>query len=321
MPTRALSLTLVAMLAASFARCVPARKSVSPPRAEQFSSQTAVTAQALPIYPDSTDGLESLMNDMLALTKKGDSAALALYFDSLVLPHWQDWFRSRFGDENCGAQQMAANDCLGSRLAFAYAAIASKLPTTAAATMKDLLDEKLMSFEAVNYSAPCAAPVRIIPIRKLVADLSTTPILSPVLSGLVQHNEPIYVLWAYSDRQETTIAFFVYSEGAFRYIGMPHPASQEEFASKTAPPTPAELTDDELNARPVLANQALAQRTAVLHVLIGTDGTVRDVSYVRGPEAFKDAAIQKVKEKRFQPMSLGGHPVQVSTCVNLTAPK
>jgi len=261
------------------------------------------------------------MKDMLALTKKGDSAALALYFHSLALPNSQDWFKSQFGDENCGAQQMAVNDCLGSRLAFTYAAIASKLPTTAAATLKDLLDENLVNFEAVNYSAPCAAPVLIIPIRKLVADLSTTPILSPVLSGLVQRNQPIYVLWAYSDKQETTIAFFVYSEGAFRYIGMPHPASLQEFASKTAPPTPAELTDEELNATPVLANQAFAQRTAVLHVLIATDGTVRDVSYVRGPEAFKDAAIQEVKKKRFQPVSFGGHPVQVSTCINLTAPK
>jgi hypothetical protein len=44
-----------------------------------------------------------------------------------------------------------------------------------------------------------------------------------------------YVLWAYSERKETTLPFFVYFEGAFRYLGMLHPASGEDFQKSKAP--------------------------------------------------------------------------------------
>lgn len=263
------------------------------------------------------------MNDMLALARLGDNTALAPCFQSLVLPNAEAWFKAEFGDEHCGVKQMAANDCLGSRLALTYANTARNLPAAARMTMTDLLNEGMINFEAVNYSAPCAGPDRITPDRKLVGDLTTTPILSPVLSGLVRNNEPVYVLWSYNQHSETTIAFFVYSQGAFRYIGMPHPASLEEFVRQSvpAPEKAGDLTNEIVSAPRVLANQKLAQRTVVLHILIGTDGRVREASYVRGPEGFRDAAIQKVKGKKFQPMSLGGQPVQVSTCVSVTASK
>lgn len=258
-----------------------------------------------------------MMNDMVELTRRGDATAIAEYSGLLVLPDPENWFRSEFGDANCGAENMAADDCLGPRLALAYASIAKKLPKSFPETLSLLLNERLTNFEAVDYSQPCAAPQYIIPERKLTGDLTTTPILSPVLSGLIQHHEPVYVLWDHNDKAETTIAFFVYSNGGFRYIGMPHPASLQEFAMKALIPQPSELTDYIIDTKPVLVDQAISQRTVVLHVIIGTDGKAHEITYVRGPADAKDSAIQTVERQQFRKQSLGGHPIQIDTCLNV----
>src|SRR5579859_2037493 len=275
MPLRFLSLIALLFLIthrSALRPILPAQASRNTP-AEAAAARTGALEPAFHTYPNSAQGLDNLMNDMLALARLGDNTALAPYFQSLVLPDAEAWFRAEFGDEHCGVKQMAANDCLGSRLALAYANTARTLPAAAKMTTTDLLDEGLIDFEAVNYSVACAGPDRIIPDRKLVGDLTTTPILSPVLSGLIRNNEPVYVLWSYNQHSETTIAFFVYSQGAFRYIGMPHPASVEEFVSQSvpAPEKVDDLTNEIVSARRVLANEKLAQRTAVIHIIIGTD--------------------------------------------------
>jgi hypothetical protein len=149
-----------------------------------------------------------------------------------------------------------------------------------------------------------------------------------MLSGLVQNHEPVYVLWSYSETKETTLAFFVYSEGAFRYIGMPHPTSVEDYQeskggeARTEPnPSPHYLTDDQSDMKPVLVDSTVVQRTVVLHLAIGTDGKVRDVSYVRGPEGYKDAAIKSVRKRKFEPPSFGPHGFHPNNlCVNEAAP-
>jgi len=291
----------------------------------------ATTAPSFPAYPNSPAGLENLIVDMLNLERTGDKAGLAPFFRSLVLPHAKEWFISKFGDQGCGSSQMAANDCLGPRLAVKYASTARTLAASTALTLSDLLDEKLTNVEAVNYSEPCSSPLRIVPARKLVGELTTTPILSPVLSRLMQNHEPVYVLWAYSDTQETTVAFFVYSEGAFRYIGMPYPATWADFAKsstasqnngETLQPGGSELPSDDLtnevlDVQPVRVDPSLIQRTVVLHVIIEPDGSVSDASYVRGPAEFKDDAIQSVKERNFGPQAFAGHPIRSDMCISV----
>ncbi|MGC1106389.1 MAG: hypothetical protein WA876_07610 [Candidatus Acidiferrales bacterium] len=279
--------------------------------------QSPPSAEAIPSYPNSPDGLVAMMNDMLGFAKRGNVVAIEKYSQSFVLPHPEAWFKTEFGDENCRAKHMAADDCLGPRLALTYASTAKMLPISLPKTLNVLLEENLTNFEAVDYSQPCAAPQYIIPARKLVGDLGTTPILSRVLSGLIQHREPVYIVWSYNKKAETTLAFFVYSDGAFRYIGMPHPASLEEFARKAEIPQPSELTNEIATATPVLADQALIQRTVVLHVIIGADGKARKISYVRGPEDMKDSAIQTVEQRQFGRQSLGGHAIQIDTCINV----
>lgn len=263
-------------------------------------------------YPDTAAGLEHLVIDMLSLQRNGDNAALAPYLQSLVLPNADNWFASKFGDVRCGEQQLSPNDCLGPRMAFTYRSLARVLPASFSLTLTDFLHEGLTNFEATNYTEECPGPDRIVAARELVGGLTTTPHLSSMLSGLVQHHEPIYVLWAFNERKETTMPFFVYFEGAFRYIGMLHPASVEDFQKTKAtgedigPAPPVHyLTEDQLEMKKVIIEPSLVQRTVVLRVSISPDGKPKDVGYVRGPEAEKEAAIQSVMKRHYERPGFG----------------
>jgi TonB family protein len=57
--------------------------------------------------------------------------------------------------------------------------------------------------------------------------------------------------------------------------------------------------------------------TIVLHVVIAHDGTVKEVSYVSGPDALKNAAVEAVRQWSYVPTLLNGEPVEVDTTVSV----
>jgi hypothetical protein len=278
-------------------------------------------------YPDTAEGLERMMADMVSLTRRGQVEELAPYLQSLILPRPEDWFAERFGTDHCTEEKMGANDCLGPRIAFTYATIAKDLPASFALTLKDLINEGLTNFEATDYGESCPGPQRIVAAQKLVGGLTTTQILG----GMQRHHESVYVLWSYSDTKETTLPFFVYSQGAFRYIGMPHEASVEDYQKKKSSGSEGEtepsssgryLTEDQLEMKQVIIDPTVVQRTVALRVSVGKDGKVIDASYVRGPEAYKDAAMQSVRKRKFDPPGFGPHGFHGNLfCISVTVPR
>ena len=278
----------------------------------------------IPNYPNTEAGLEQLMDDMLCLQKKGDAASLSPYLQSLVLPDPDRWFTSEFGDARCTEKQLGPNDCLGPRMALAYRPLAKVLPASFSLTLSDLLHEGMINFEATNYIEECPGPQRIVAARALVGGLTTTPYLSDSLSGLVQHHEQLYVLWAYSETKETTIPFFVYWEGSFRYLGMLHPASDDALHSDAAgikpqaEPSAHYLTEDQLEMKKVLNDQARGQKTVVLRVMVDLNGTPKDITYIRGPKSEKKGAIKRAKKRRYDvpPVIRAIHARVFPLCIN-----
>lgn len=292
------------------------------PAAQQEKDSTSATAPLVSSYPDTAEGLEKTMGDMISLQERGQTAELAPYLQSLILPNPDEWFAARFGIVHCQEEKLGANDCLGPRIAYTYATITRDLPASFNLTLKDLINEGLTNFEATDYTEPCPGPLHIVASQKLVGGLTTTQILG----GMTRHHESVYVLWSYSDTKETTLPFFVYSDGGFRYIGMPHESSVEDYQKKskggvvqTEPASSARyLTEDQLEMKQVIIDPQVVQRTVVLLVSLGKDGKVVDTSYVRGPEAYKDAVIQSVRKRRFEPPGFGPHGFHGNlVCVNV----
>lgn len=55
--------------------------------------------------------------------------------------------------------------------------------------------------------------------------------------------------------------------------------------------------------------------TVVLHVLIGVDGSVKDMQYVSGPSILVQATMDGVRQYKYQATTDSGQPVEVDTTV------
>lgn len=64
---------------------------------------------------------------------------------------------------------------------------------------------------------------------------------------------------------------------------------------------------------PFMAKNGRIQGNVILSMLIGTDGTIRQVNIVSGHPTLAQAAVDAVKQWRYKPYLLSGNPVSVQT--------
>ena len=76
--------------------------------------------------------------------------------------------------------------------------------------------------------------------------------------------------------------------------------------SKVAPIYPAE------------AKAAGVQGAVVLHVIIGPEGHVQEITAISGPDALREPAIDAVRQWVYKPFMLNGQPTGVDTTVVVT---
>jgi protein TonB len=69
---------------------------------------------------------------------------------------------------------------------------------------------------------------------------------------------------------------------------------------------------------PALARQARIQGNVVLHAIIDKDGRVGQLEVVSGHPLLVQAALDAVKQWRYQPTQLNGDPVEVDTTITVT---
>src|SRR6516225_6059202 len=68
---------------------------------------------------------------------------------------------------------------------------------------------------------------------------------------------------------------------------------------------------------PPLARQTRISGTVKLHAIIGKDGTVQQLQVVSGHPLLVQAALDAVKQWRYQPTLLNGEPVEVDTEIDV----
>jgi periplasmic protein TonB len=66
---------------------------------------------------------------------------------------------------------------------------------------------------------------------------------------------------------------------------------------------------------PIEARQQRISGTVKLHVIIGVDGSVKDIEYVSGPRALVQATVDGVRQYKYKPTKENGEPVEVDTTV------
>jgi protein TonB len=68
---------------------------------------------------------------------------------------------------------------------------------------------------------------------------------------------------------------------------------------------------------PPLARQTRIQGTVRLHAIIGKDGTVKELTLESGHPLLVQAALDAVRQWRYQPTLLNGEPVEVDTTIDV----
>ncbi|HEV2387004.1 MAG TPA: energy transducer TonB [Candidatus Acidoferrales bacterium] len=68
---------------------------------------------------------------------------------------------------------------------------------------------------------------------------------------------------------------------------------------------------------PATAQQAGIQGSVVLKAIIAADGSVEALQYISGPPLLVRAAMDAVRQWRYQPTLLNGHPVEVETSITV----
>jgi TonB family protein len=79
----------------------------------------------------------------------------------------------------------------------------------------------------------------------------------------------------------------------------------------------AKITHQIMPVYPPIAKSAHMSGTIVLHCIIATDGSMKQVEYKSGPPILMKAAMDAVRQWRYRPTLLDGRPVEVDTTVSV----
>ena len=82
--------------------------------------------------------------------------------------------------------------------------------------------------------------------------------------------------------------------------------------------TPAKLITRVNPAYPPLARQTKISGTVKLHATIGSDGSVSQLELISGHPLLVQAALDAVKQWKYEPTRLNDEPVEVDTTIDVT---
>ena len=273
---------------------------------------TSITARALPeqdslsSYPNSTDGLQKLVGDMMTAQRTGGYKALEPYLQSFVLPDGGSWFSNAFGEVD------------GSQLAVFYDAWSEARSFQISGDISRAVASEMNEVTALSFQHP--------------GDPGATGKDNYFL-GLLKQPQTFYVVvFQSANGSNTRWSYFVYDSGAFRYLGPLADLRLASFSAASNAVTPtemprrvrigAEVADSRVTHRvpPVYPSEALSQHlegAVDLHTIIGPDGTVQSVDSTSGNPVLVPAAEAAVRQWKFAPVLLNGQPVTVDTTVTV----
>lgn len=243
-------------------------------------------------YPESAEGLTKLVEDIFAAIKSKDEAKISSYASALTIPDHAAWFAQTFGGSE------------GERLEAKY----SELLPGAAKNIRE-------TFEYALKGKRTDVSVKMLDKQEQSGGLGRAMIEAmtrPVPVYIVDGNNP-------KEKFATSIGDFVYVDGGFRYVN-----SQVWRELSTAPPMRIRLGGNVAKANlihrvdPIYPDEARVAHTegdVLMHVVLATDGTIKELNLVKGDPTLAKAALEAVKQWRYKPTLLNGKPVEVDSTI------
>lgn len=255
--------------------------------------------QSVPLqgYTDSADDLKTFIQAIFAATKSGDTQKTSRYFSSLIIPDHTAWFLKMFGPAE------------GPRLDATYTELLPHVPDEIERQFESALKAGRTQVVVSLLQKPVDPGVKL---SRAIAIIDAMSMPAPLYSADTTGSKEEYALAS---------GYLVYIDGGFRYI------DSEVFQElSTAPPLRIKMggnvvASNLLNkvnpAYPVEARQNRIQGSVRLHVIIGTDGLIKDVELIQGHPVFEKAAIDAIRQWRYRPVMLNGKPAEVDTTISV----
>ena len=278
---------------------------------------SAEFAQPLPAtapptaYPEKSGGLDKELHDLVKARKAGDKTTEDAIFRSFVLPDPEKWFTKTFGPD------------AGEHMAGQYIPLTHVLVQQLKGIFDHLDDMKFNEIEIRKYDKAC--------------DDHADDYVYPLLLARTEP-APLYEAMFRKENSYQQMNSFVFAEGAFRYIGrinipdnllfdeMRHKASDTPAATATMNKS-VKLGGNVAAGRmikrvpPVYPDDArrnYVQGTVRLLAVIQEDGNVGELRVARGVCSLSKAAIDAIKQWKYQPFTANGQNVRIYTTIETT---
>jgi len=250
----------------------------------------------VPTYPDSPEGLQKLIEDGFGLLKSERTDDVSAYFSRFALPESQAWFARVFG----AAQ--------GAGLDAKYQQMFPELTSSIRRNFEFALSEGSTTVTVTVFQRPLDP--RVAGVERAVVDAMAEPVR-------------LYTAYGSSPQRKSPMSLgqFFYVRDGFRYVD-----GGVLQALATAPPPATHVAGNAQQARlthkidPIYPEEAKAAHiagTVFLRATIATDGSVKDITVVRGNPILASAAVDVVRLWQYEPTVVKGKPVEVQTTISV----
>jgi len=248
--------------------------------AQLHARQSPPTVPTIP-YPNNSEGLRALLDNMLDVAKKGDKEQLQSLLRELEIPNYETWLTKNFGQEK------------GESWAEPY----GRWLTKNESQFEDLM-MKLAHMDGEFFAEKMDTAKR---------DLFDGP-LDGYIAGWKVPAAP-------KGKELVTIADFFFVDGKFRWDSTSHyfpfetPTKRSMVMAKVVRKVQPEY--------PAKARENRIEGTVKLQVIVRKDGSVTVQNVLDGDPLLSPAAIEAVRQWHYEPTLLDGQPIDVQTTIEV----
>ncbi len=262
-------------------------------------SQTTAASAASPLrptYDNSSGGLKRQLEEAMKAARKHDRTALISLTTDMVLPDPEMWFPKVFGAE------------IGTWYKEPYSTSSARLPAELANRFEDYESQSFTDVQIVRFTKAC--------------DFDADELQYPVLDSRVSQ-EPLSVARFGQGGSYTTLQYFAYDDGSFRFVGGLAPYSTPKPIGTKTVRVPGKVQAARVVKQvpphyPDEARRQYMEGEVILEAVVSPEGATTVRRVLKGRCIFAEPAINAVRQWRYTPTLLDGVPVPVDTTITVT---
>jgi TonB family protein len=245
----------------------------------QAASPNAAQIAASESNPNSPDGLQQLLLELLGSARHADKAKLRAEIVAMEIPDYENWFVRVFGQEK------------GQKLGDVYEASLKVSELHFEMLWEELAKQQgVILVERLDPEKAYALPADALDAYK-ASWKKTDDSAGPAVQS---------------------IGIFYFVDGQFRVNGSFHDVHVLS-TSTNGPVVPPKLINRVPPVYPPLARQTGIQGTVAVNAIVRKDGTVTVQNVGAGHPLLAQAAVDAVQQWRYEPSTIDGHPIDVET--------